>query len=852
MTARIACLLCTLLAVAPPTLAGEGWLQWEQLPALPAPGPTDAFIGTSRGALIVAGGEVRGLELGEQARVWKQSVLVLPGSRSGGRREWRESAQLPVGMGAGAVVPTERGMLCLGGRDANGMSSAVFELIWQETTQELLVNSEYPPVPIASQDMAAARLGSRVYLAGGRDVHGDLDSFWVLETDERDDRSSQRWRRLPSWPGPPRSGAALVAQNDGERDSLFLIGGKYQSHELDDVYRFEPHNERWTRVANVPRPVAHAGAVTSGNAHVLIFSRSRTRDDQVVESSTQRRQHDGTVLAYNTITDTWASIGVMPEGVAGDAVVSLNDGWVVIGGEGPAGVGQPVHLVRPTSLKRSFGTLNFVAMGSYLLLMLGIGWYCSRRGGTTEDFFLAGRRIPWWAAGLSLMATQVSSIGFMAVPGKTFATNWLYFAGVATWFMVVPLATVVFIPYFRRLNITSAYEYLERRFNVGVRSAAAALYCAMQLARIAIVLYLPALALSTVIGLDLFWCVIVMGLIATGYTVAGGMEAVVWTDVAQVVLMLGGAVLCIVIILMNIEGGPAEFIAVAVADQKFRVFDLRWDYTLPVLWVVLTGNAATRVSDLVADQSIVQRYLCTPDVRQARRALWTNVAVSIPWAILVFLLGTALYVFYKQHPQLLNPTTDVNGIVPMFIADQVPAGLSGLIIAAIFAAAMSSFDSAVHSVATVITTDFYQRFVRSASQSASLWMARGVTLLLGLLGTCSALSIAAAGVRSVWDLFMELLGLGLGVLAGFFLLGALSRRGNASGALVGAAASVVILYFIRNHTQVSFFLYPAIGIVSCWGIGYVVSYLAPHRAQTRLTDTGVPASRVLEVDLFQE
>ncbi len=286
--------------------------------------------------------------------------------------------------------------------------------------------------------------------------------------------------------------------------------------------------------------------------------------------------------------------------------------------------------------------------------------------------------------------------------------------------------------------------------------------------------------------------------------------------------------------MFGIDGGPAQFLDVAFTDNKFRMTDMRWDYTAPVLWVILVGNVATRLANLTSDQSIVQRYLSTADVKEARRALWIDVWVSIPWAVLIFLLGTALYVFYKTHPEQISPAADVNGIVPMFVANRVPAGLSGLIVAAIFAASMSSFDSSVHSVATVATTDFYQRFRRSTSQAASLWMARGVTAVLGVLGTVSALVIAASDIKSIWDLFIEVLGLGVGILAGIFMLGAFTRRGNGRGAIAGIVMSCAVLYITKYHTDISFWLYPAIGIVSCWGIGYIASLALPTTARSAL------------------
>ena len=273
-----------------------------------------------------------------------------------------------------------------------------------------------------------------------------------------------------------------------------------------------------------------------------------------------------------------------------------------------------------------FGIIDYVMILVYLATVIGIGAYFSFREKTSNDFFLAGGRIPWWAAGLSMMATQVSSIGFMAVPAKSYATDWAYFTGVITWFMVVPLVTWAYIPFFRRLNVTSAYEYLEVRFHLSVRLCGTVIYTMLQLGRVAIVLYLPALAMSTVSGIDKSYCIILTGIVCTAYVMAGGIEAIVWLDAIQAILLIGGALLCIGIVLVDI-GGPGSFWEVAQADGKFNLGELDWGVTTATVWVVLAGNFFARLGELTSDQAIVQRYMVTRDERASRKSLWTNVGM---------------------------------------------------------------------------------------------------------------------------------------------------------------------------------------------------------------------------------
>ena len=234
---------------------------------------------------------------------------------------------------------------------------------------------------------------------------------------------------------------------------------------------------------------------------------------------------------------------------------------------------------------------------------------------------------------------------------------------------------------------------------------------------------------------------------------------------------------------------------------------------------------------LTSDQSTVQRYLSTKDAEQAKRALWMDVAASIPWAVVVFLLGTALFVFYRTHPQSLDPSMTTDQIVPWFIVQNVPIGLSGLIIAGIFAAAMSSMDSSMHSVSTLLVTDFYARFVPGSTDHRRLKLARWITVTLGIFGTCAALWMASLNVKSLWDVFIKFTGLFAGAVGGLFILGIFTRRCNGAGALVGAVASAAILFWVKSETHLHVLMYGAVGLGSCVIVGYLASLVLPGRAK---------------------
>jgi len=481
------------------------------------------------------------------------------------------------------------------------------------------------------------------------------------------------------------------------------------------------------------------------------------------------------------------------------------------------------------TVRVSFGLANYLALVLYLALLLAGGAYFARREKGTRDFFLGGQRVRWWAAGISIFGTQLSAITFMAIPAKAYDTDWSYILIHITIVLVAPLVVFFYLPFFRRLNLTTAYEYLEKRFNVAVRLLGAIAFCLMQFGRLGIVLFLPAIALSTVTNFNIYVCILIMGVVCTIYTTLGGIEAVIWTDVFQVAVLLGGALLSLVIIASRVEGGVAHIADVALQENKFNIVNLTWDYATASVWVIFLGNLFSNLIPYSADQTVVQRYLTTPSEKQAAGAIWTNAAMTLPVATVFFFLGTALYVFYRAHPHRLHSDLATDAILPWFIVHELPGGVAGLVVAAIFAAAMSSLDSSLNSMATVLVTDFYHRFRPSATDRARLWLARISTILLGVLGTGCALIMATYPIKSLWDLFLILLGLLGSGLAGIFALGIFTRRATGVGAMSGLFSSTGTLCLVRQCTRVHFFLYGAIGITTCVGVGYLASLILGGR-----------------------
>lgn len=824
-----------------------GALRWQpstDIPPLPDPrGLSGAFVGSYNEALIFAGGsnfDKPAWKGGQKQFHSTIHVLLAQINATDGEREfvWVDGGALPMPLAQGAAVPTRWGLICLGGTDGTQCSDKVFALEWLSTHRTIAIDENWPALPKACEKLAATAIVSEthttIYVAGGITEDGnelsDVYSLSVPHSTSKLAKKQLEWRSLPTWPGKPRFGAAMVAQHDGASNKVYLLGGKSDARYLSDAYRYAPDKQEWSRIADLPRPALLAPATAVGPAHIFLFAGSDGHDVDRWQELKDDYHFVNEVLAYHTITDTWTKAGAMPTGIAATSAVAWHGGIVLPGGElRPSVRTCEVQFARLVKAGAEFGAVNYAMLCLYLVVLLGVGLYFSKREHSTDDFFLAGRRIPWWAAGLSLLATQVSSIGFLAIPAKSFATNWTYFAGVMTWFIVVPIVTRIYIPFFRSLNVTTAYEYLEARFNYAARLVAAVAFCLLQLGRMGVVLLLPALALAAVTGIDVITCILIMGIVATVYTVAGGMEAVIWTDVVQAVILLGGAIVCVFAVVMETSGGWSEVLRQASADDKLQLATWGYDPSQSVLWVILIGNVLTRLSGLTADQTVVQRYLTTKDASTASRALWLDVAVSIPWAIVVFAMGTALYVFYKHNPGALNPTIANDAIVPLFIAQQLPVGVAGLVIAAVFAAAMSSLDSSMHSVATVYLTDVHNRMWRHSSERRQLMVARGVTAVLGCFGTAMAAYMATTGVVSLWDTFLAMVGAVAGVLAGLFLLGMFTTRTHGVAAVLGVIVGAGTMYLVQGHTSLSLFLYPLVGIGTCFVTGYLLSFVIPGR-----------------------
>ena len=800
-------------------------LRFSNLPSLPESiGLQGATVGPSRGALLVAGGAAGSHESDGPGRL-QDTILVL----SDGDEVWRVAGKLPEPLAFGAAAHWNDGVLLIGGSGVKNVSAEVLFLKYSPAERQVTVEL-LPPLPHGLTHAGATVLGDTLYVAGGQELPmaaPTKNNFWVLDLSKPTPR--RQWKTLKPWPGPSRIRPVVAAQ-DG---ALFVIGGLQTSDEssagrhIDDAYRFTP-KQGWTRIANLPAGCFSRAAIPYGQTHILLFGQSGDWSHPATDNASPLPVTTTVMsFAYHTITDTWLQLNNMPDQGIVDGATLWNDAPVVLGHSASEAAGSFVYRATVVKPARHFYAIDHLVVIVYLGAMLAIGVYFSRRTKSTADFFLAGGRIPWWLAGIAIRATQISSIGLMATPAKAYATDWIYVLGVLTIPLVTPVVIYFYLPFFCRLKVTTAYEYLEGRFNLAVRMFGSAAFVMFQLGRVAIVMFLPALAISAVTGIDVYVCILTAGIICSLYTVLGGIEAVMWTDLVQEIILIGGPVYCVIVAILGSDGQLTGFLETASANGKFHMLDWRWDPTAAVVWVALLGNWFINLGTYTSDQAVIQRYLSTRDEKQAARAMWVNAIFVVPWGLLVFVLGTALYTFYRSHPELVEIGSKTDAIVPLFMAYQLPSGITGLVIAALFAATMSTVDSGIHSMSTALVTDFYGRWKPSSKDPHRLILARVLTVLLGVFATGAALMMAAYNIQSLWDLFLKIIGLLGSGLAGLFVLGIFTRRANASGALVGVAVSTTLLFYVQNNTTLHFFLYSGVGFTTCFVVGYLASLLSP-------------------------
>ena len=464
----------------------------------------------------------------------------------------------------------------------------------------------------------------------------------------------------------------------------------------------------------------------------------------------------------------------------------------------------------------------FIAL--YFAVNIAIGWWVQRKKRNSgADYFLGGGRVPPWAGAVSYYGTAVSSVSMMALPAYAYANNWLPMISGPIGSVGGFVVAYGFMGMIRRLNTPTIYSYLDRRFNRTVRLVVAGLAILLKVfGRASVIMVLPALALSAATGINVYLSIALMGLVTTIYSMEGGFEAVVWTDVMQVAVKFFGVFLILWYAAAGVDGGLAGIVREGAAAGKFKFVNWDFNFTECTGWVMI-GFFLGSVFFFISDQPLMQRALAAKDERDARNTVLMGSILGFPSNAIFFFVGTALFAFYQFNPDRLVSGLPNDAIVGYFISHELPHGIIGLIIAGIFAAAMSTLSSSLNSVAAIAASDFLGVLRPELEASRGVSLGRWVTLASGLFATLMAMWVASLGSTSLWDQAVRLLALFGGPLPGVFALGMLTRRANSRGVIIGSVASIAGTIWIQNFTTLHFFFHAFVAFVISLVVGYLAS-----------------------------
>jgi SSS family solute:Na+ symporter len=418
------------------------------------------------------------------------------------------------------------------------------------------------------------------------------------------------------------------------------------------------------------------------------------------------------------------------------------------------------------------------------------------RNKTAAQFTTGSRKIPAWVVGMSIFATFVSSISFLALPGKAYMTNWNAFV----FSLSIPLASFAavkfFVPLYREVGNVSAYYYLELRFGAWARMYASICYILTQLMRTGAILFLLALPVNALFGWNVKTVIIITGLAVILYSMLGGIQAVIWTDTVQGIILIAGAVICALFITFSMPGGAQQIFEIASANNKFSLGSFSPNLKDSTFWVVLIYGLFINLQNYGIDQNYVQRYMTTSSEKEAKSSALFGSLLYIPVSFIFFYIGTALFSYYTAQPDLLPDELKLPGtgdkVFPYFIAAGLPAGLTGLLIAAIFSAGMSTVSTSLNSTATIVFSDYYKRyFNKMANEKSSMRVLHISSFITGILGIGIALMLV--GVESVLDAWWSLASIFSGGMLGLFLLGYISKKSRKVEAIIGVITGILLI-----------------------------------------------------------
>lgn len=439
----------------------------------------------------------------------------------------------------------------------------------------------------------------------------------------------------------------------------------------------------------------------------------------------------------------------------------------------------------------SIRSLDVAVIIVYLAAMVLIGFYFSKRNRTTEEYFVGNRAFPGWVIGLSMLGTIVSSATFLALPAAAFALDWRQLSVNLVLPFVAVVAIVLFIPFFRRAGLTSAFEYLGDRYGPVPRLYGTISFVLLQLIRMAQILFLVSIPIQFLTGWPIEVVIVAAGIFIAFYTIAGGIEAVIWTDVVQALVLIVGGLICLLCAAWDFPGGMAQVIEIGMAENKFSLGSLEWNLSERTLWTVLILGAINWLAIYSGDQNMVQRYASCRSTRAARQATALFSCIALPMWTMFFFVGTTLFAYYSTFPDPVVTTLENDQVLPYFVLTRVPMGVAGVVVAAVMAAAMSSLDSGINSISTVVVVDLQRPFLaKGRSDEWYLKSARVVATVVTVLAVLGAILFSRIEKESMNDLSLIVTSVFGGCLMGLFLLGFLTKRVDGKSVVIALGAAV--------------------------------------------------------------
>ncbi len=774
---------------------------------------------------------------------------------------WTVIGELPKGIAEGGAAVVEDGLICVGGIVEGQPTNEAFLLKPNGTIKPLppLVDAKDNNNPLTLSMTAAANWGNGAVFACGY-VNG-VPSNRVFSLQKKD--KQWVWTELEPLPGDPRVQAVAAIQNGDQKTPVLVVyggsavGADGREYAALDGYGYAKDfngKEVWTPLEDAKlgeTAIATIGATFTpiGDQHMLLVGGYNVDVWNDVMQGKPRPadcKWNREIYAYHAVTGKWVKYGELPEGTAprcGATAVVLpaefkgnsSPRLLVVGGEvKPAQRTTEGSIISFTRDNWAFSWASWTVIGVYFLAMVGMALFFILRQKTADSYFRGGKSIPWYVAGMSIFATMLSSITFISIPTMTYIGDWRYFPMVVCIFILAPIAIYFYLPFFCRLNITSAYEYLEKRFNIAIRLFGSGVFNIFMVCRVAVVVLLPALALDAVTGIGVENCILICGVLTIIYCCLGGLDAVIWSDFFQGIVLLGGAIAVMLILIAKTEGGFGGFVDIATEHEKLRILDFRFLLSEPVFWVVVIQGLVGNLSSYTSDQCVIQRYIACTNEKKAASSIWFNGALSVIASVIFYTIGTALYTHYFSSPEMMDVTMPKSdSVFPIFMAMELHPIISGLVIAAIFAATISTLSANLTSASTAITTDFVVRFKPNMTGQQQIKCGRICIIVVGILGVAAALTLAQLPTRSLFDEFQKFIAMLTAGLTALFFMGIFMPRVGGGPAVIGLIANYIVCYGLdwipagsalaayKPHP----FVYGGIGLVVCILVAWILSFV---------------------------